>query len=235
MELDRYTCQARLLPSIIVLLPAWLGIAAWFPIEEATKVFAATAVVYLALAALVAQLGRDLGKRKEPSLFAEWGGSPTTQLLRHANTMLPSHLRLRYHEKLSTLCGVALPSCNAESANPAAADSVYDTCVRVLRERTRDRKEYRLVFSENVNYGFRRNLWGMKPAAVVVALLGLAGAGARICTDTVVGQAPPSTALVGVLVSALLLTWWVARITPSWVRLAAEAYAERLLGACEKL
>jgi hypothetical protein len=36
-------------------------------------------------------------------------------------------------------------------------------------------------------------------------------------------------------VSALLLAWWIARVKTSWVRLAADAYAERLLGVCEKL
>jgi hypothetical protein len=33
----------------------------------------------------------------------------------------------------------------------------------------------------------------------------------------------------------LLLTWWVGRITPRWVKLAGDAYAERLLAVCETL
>ena len=33
---------------------------------------------------------------------------------------------------------------------------------------SRDKAKYPLVFEENVNLGFRRNLWAMKPAAVVI-------------------------------------------------------------------
>jgi hypothetical protein len=235
MALDRYTYQARLLPSVIVLLPAWLVVGAWLPTDEATKAVASSAVIYVGLAALAAQFGRDLGKRKEPALFARWGGSPTTRMLRHADSTLPTPLRARYHEKLSALCGVTLPTPQAEAVEPAAADSAYETCARSLRERTRDRKKFRLVFSENINYGFRRNVWAMKPGGIAIALLGSLGCALRILADTVVEQAPSVNAIMGVLVSVILLTWWLVRITPSWVKLAAEAYGERLLGATEKL
>jgi hypothetical protein len=32
-----------------------------------------------------------------------------------------------------------------------------------------------------------------------------------------------------------MLVWWLLRITSNWVRLAAFAYAERLLGTCDTL
>jgi len=42
-------------------------------------------------------------------------------------------------------------------------------------------------------------------------------------------------ALVCATLNLLFLLGWVIWFTPDWVRIAADAYAERLLAACEKL
>jgi hypothetical protein len=56
-----------------------------------------------------------------------------------------------------------------EAADVALAEAAYASCTDTLRELSRDKPKYPLVFEENVNLGFRRNLWAMKPAAVVIA------------------------------------------------------------------
>lgn len=38
------------------------------------------------------------------------------------------------------------------------------------------RQGFDLIFKENVNYGFRRNLWGMKPVEIVVAIVSVVAA-----------------------------------------------------------
>ena len=40
-----------------------------------------------------------------------------------------------------------------------------------LREATRDTSRFPLVFAENANYGFRRNLWGLRPIGTGVAVV----------------------------------------------------------------
>ena len=40
-----------------------------------------------------------------------------------------------------------------------------------VREETRDHTAYPLLFSENITYGFRRNLAGLKPTALVCNLV----------------------------------------------------------------
>lgn len=42
-------------------------------------------------------------------------------------------------------------------------------------------------------------------------------------------------ALFAGIPTAMMLTWWIFRITPAWVRTAADAYAFRLLETCELL
>src|SRR5215471_7149337 len=129
---------------------------------------------YCGLSMLIAQLGRDLGKKKEPGLFERWKGKPTTYMLRHRGT-LNKAIRARYHEKLSIFLRIIIPDAKQEEADPAAADEIYDSCVIYLREKTRDPEKFRLVFSDNIDYGFRRNLWAMKPAGVILSLVGSVG------------------------------------------------------------
>jgi hypothetical protein len=52
--------------------------------------------------------------------------------------------------------------------------------VRVLRERTRDRKRFRLVFEEVANYGFRRNLWGHRSLGITATVVSLVAASVTI-------------------------------------------------------
>src|ERR1700693_4724508 len=95
-HLDRYTYQARLLPALIAFTPVGFAIAVWFPGEAATWNWLGTLFISLGLAALLSQLGRDRGKRKESWLFQQWGGIPTTRMLSHRVSKLNSLTLKRY-------------------------------------------------------------------------------------------------------------------------------------------
>ena len=197
--------------------------------------------------ALLAQIGRDRGRKKQSALWKSWGGSPTIQLLRFRDS--PNQVMLaRWRAKLTGLWGQVLPTAEEEARDPTAADQQYEAAASFLREATRDTSRFPLVFAENVNYGFRRNLWGLKPYGFVFAILAAAAswglfllsAGlptAEPWLDTVVTD--PSGAIITRLAGSVLNTaavvLWVFFITSGWVRTAAEAYAQRLLGALDTL
>ena len=96
---DEYELRARLRPALLVSLPLALAAASWYPDFPGLKIVLGFAV-YCGFAALLAQLGRDQGKKKEARLFAEWGGTPTTQLLRHRDGQLDATTKERYHRAL---------------------------------------------------------------------------------------------------------------------------------------
>ena len=182
------------------------------------------------------QLGRDLGKRKEARLFRSWDGKPTTRMLRHRDSTFDHHTKARYHQKLDKLLpAIKVPSPRAEKGNPEAADTVYESCVKYLLEATRDKKKHALIFEANVSYGFRRNFWGMKSAGIAISILGLLSSTANVVYGYSESARISATSISAVAICGLLFMWWLFRITPKWVRLAGDAYAERLLSACEIL
>jgi hypothetical protein len=232
---DPYTVRARLLPALITALPLGIATLAWFPKGVLGWGAVWALVAWSGGTFLLSEFGRDAGKRKEPRLFASWGGKPTTRLLRHqgaANRPLVA----RRHAKLAALTGIAMPIVEAEAADPRAADEIYEAWCTTLRGRTRDRKQFDLIFTENCSYGFRRNLWGMKPLGIGLALAGLIAVALIPWVDPS-ARIPPrvGTVIVTGGINAILFLGWLFVIRPGWVRTPADAYAERLLEASDRL
>jgi len=232
---DEYSFKARLIPAFLVLLPIAIAAWAWLQDFSPSWKLLGEIIVYCGGTFLLAQLGRDLGRRKEKDLFSAWGGKPTTRILRHRQSTLDGITLNRYHQKLGGMLSIEFPSKELEVADKKKADELYEAAVRVLLERTRDKGQFPLVFKENVNYGFRRNLWGMKPAAIAICSLSLLAGFAPVVLAASGGMPIPPTGIISTVCNAVLLTWWIVRITPGWVRLPAEAYALRLLASSEQL
>ncbi len=238
MELpfDKYTYRARLLPSLLTFLPAAFAATVWFPGQEATWKVLGLVFVSSGLATLLSHFGRDLGKRKESELFKMWGGVPTTMLLSHRFTIFNAITLGRYHAKLETLLPeLQIPDLANERSNPARATEVYGSCTAFLRERTRDQKAFPVVLAENINFGFRRNLYGWKPIGLIAASLGVLSCVIFTSTNLRAEQSVLLFGLIGAVVSGVLLLLWLFVIRPEWVRLAADAYAERLIRSLDAL
>lgn len=233
--IDKYTFRARLQPALLVALPLGLTTMAWFPAGVAGWDILWGLIVWSGGTALLAQIGRDRGKAKEPKLFEQWGGKPSTGLLRHRDA--PNKVSLaRYHQKIGQLLpGSRIPTHEEERHDPRAADEVYEACVAFLLEKTRAKKEFPLVFEENCNYGFRRNLWGMKPLGIAIAFGGTAAILGLIILNYFKNTPIAPTVVLAGSGNLLLLLGWLFWFTPPWVKIAADAYAARLLAACEKL
>jgi hypothetical protein len=229
---DLYVRRARLQPALLVALPIALAVLAYFPTGVVGWGILWSLLVWCGGTALLAQIARDPGKRKEPELLARWGGKPTTRLLRHRDASNKALLARRHAKLAALISGQVMPTVEEESSSPTRADDIYDSCTAFLRAKTEDRKSFPLVFEENCNYGFRRNLWGMKPLGIFTAVAG----SLTILSGVILRLVPlqPLPILCGTL-DILFVVIWVGWITPSWVRIAADSYAERLLAVCDSL
>ena len=157
-------------------------------------------------------------------------------IFRHAHKRFDSITKARYHKRLAALVkGAKAPTPDEEQANPAAADEVYSAWSHYLRSNTRDTKKYPLLFQENVSYGYRRNVWGLRPFGIAVSLVCALVVGGRL-SFIYKGTGQIEQELAGALaVSLLFLALWLFRFTSDWVRVPANAYAERLAESLEAI
>lgn len=232
--MDEYDRGARIYPALLAVLP----ISITFLILGVTSATWWTGLSGLVLASglwgLVAQMGRYPGKKMEPSLWKSWGGPPTTVLLRHREG---NRVRVaRLHERLAAITQLTFPSAEDEQRDPDGADETYEAAAAELREATRDQTRFPLVFKENCNYGYRRNVLGLKPWAIGSCVLAACLTAVVLIFDQPdflkVDDGLGVTLILMDLIGALA---WSKLVTPEWVRQPAFAYAERLLESSRDL
>ena len=234
--MDQYDRRARLTPALLVLLPGALTVVALAPHAALGWSGGIALVVQAGGSFLLAQLVGDIGKRKEPTLFESFGGRPTERMLCHEHATNRILLAER-HRRLATLFPkVKIPTPAAEKNDKQAALEIYTACVDKIRAQARaNRERFPHVHRENIHYGFRRNLWGLKPYGIIVTLVALVVVTAEIAGLLMVREQIRTTMPVIAGIEVLVLIVWTFVVTRDWVRRAAVLYAERLLEALDTI
>jgi hypothetical protein len=227
---DSYDRNARLYPALIAASPVTLLAFILFGAEHWWSGLIGLAVA-TGVHFLIVQFVGDMGVRLQSNLWNAWGGAPTSQLLRWREH--PRRKIENRHSTVSRVTGLRLATSTEEQESGDDADEGYEEAVRVLRELTRDRVTFPRVRADLENYGFRRNLLGLKPIGIAVAATAvLAGAGFAIWHWL---QLPTWAGLVVSIFGPIWLLLWILVISPDFVRPAANRYADALLGAAESL
>jgi hypothetical protein len=231
---DRYTCNARLYPSLLVIAPAVIAIVGiakpklswlhsfWIGLGTAGGLY------------WLSQLARDPGKALEARLWQAWGGAPSIAILRHRDSRIDPITKSRYHARLVELVtNTNAPTPESESTDLVAADVCYSAWSTFLRTATRDQKRFHLVFDELVSYGYRRNLLGLRPYGLASSVISCIGCGVFI--GLAINRTHDVFAALWLALSMdiLLLLFWFFRVSPGWVHTAAEHYAARLTEAVD--
>ncbi len=229
IEFNTYSLKARVYPSVIVLLPCFILAIVYVTNVELYYHYLTSFACFGIFSFVLSQIGRDNGKKKENRLFKYWGGKPTSMILRHSNDHLDIHTKKRFHAKLEqTIPYIKIPTHEEEMENLQAADAIYDSCTKWLISKTRDESRYSLLFKENINYGFRRNLWGMKTWAIgIIAICILVHS--FMITQKFTSIEIVKTKdwmLLGVFI--LFALFWLIMVNREWVKITAFSYAERL-------
>ncbi len=240
---DPYERQARLYPALLASLPMLTTVVLLYGPKASALTSAITIAVSCGGLYLMTNLCREFGKRLEDKLFQEWGGKPSTQLLRHRDSTIEAPTKKRYHAFLAVKINEAFPDALQETENPGRADGLYQSGVRWLLNHTRpdSGKNFDLLFKENIAYGFRRNALGIKPIGLIIAAGSILWTLAKEHTPGHPFIDLPSltqlseTATASLTVSIVMMSIWIVFITKTSVRTMAFTYAEMLLRTCDVL
>ncbi|RWD02219.1 MAG: hypothetical protein EOS58_22700 [Mesorhizobium sp.] len=235
--LDQYNIRARLFPAVLAIAPALafaLLAVSWNQLGL-TETLTTLAVMVLFFG--FSDLARRFGKRIEPSIFAALGGKPSVSILRYDDPTLDPMTKARYRNFLGASIGETPPTAESERQRPEEADAFYERCGNWLRENTRS-KSFKILFEENITYGFRRNLYGLKwpglllNAAIVLLCLVVLDQGGTPFTLSSIVHAKIFPVIVIAAIHAFYFAVWV-RKKP--VMAAAKQYARQLILSCEGL
>lgn len=231
--LDQYQLKAQLTPALLAIWPVTAAGFLWAPDASKAMTALSNAAISIGIIYFLMNVGRSKGRAVQRALVERWGGLPTTVALRHRSTEVSSALRERYHATLSAN-GFAMPSRDAEEKDPAAADDKYQAVTEWLPNQTSDSKKFYLLHVENRNYGFCRNMLGLKPIGLTIVLLILAINGVGIYLSWQSRHLKIEACMLeAVLLMAAVA--WTTLVTRSLVEAAAWAYAKQALASIEKL
>lgn len=239
--MDPYELRARFAPAVLTIMPVLIPVILLIPRISIVWTSICGLTLSCGGATMIGQLGRSRGKKLEPDLFAFWGGKPSVAMLRHRDSRIDAATKQRYHEFLSTTVPkLELATLEGELQQPEQADIGYEGANTYLLAHTRDVKKFSLLFKDNVAYGYRRNTWALKPWAITIGTLALVSLGVILfipwSIDFITTVRKNTFELAASFTYALAhLSIFSFYVNKQWVRVAAEAYATRLLESCDIL
>jgi hypothetical protein len=232
--LDSYALKARYYPALLATIPALVALA----ILISRAKFGLTAgVASLAIPVLVfaaADIARRMGKRKEERIYAESGGKPSVTMLRYSDETFDPASKEHYRAFLSSKINRPVPTEQQEQDDPKTVDAFYERCGTWLRENTRGKK-FSVLFAENVTYGYRRNLYGLKWPALLANLALVMLCGFLLYRTGVLDSEDETTIALLIVVAlaavhSLFMGFGVSRHS---VIEASRTYARQLILSCE--
>ena len=222
--LDPYNIRARLSPSIILLGPIALTLFFCFESVYNATSSAVSLVILFAMTNYVPILQRRLSKRNMlPDNYA-------ARLLQWDNTEIDKLSKQRYYEKLASL-----DSSFSIFRKPSDTKKFKDCCesaVIYLRNNTRDNH---LVYEENINCGFCKNMLIDKPIGITINIV--------LATLTflyswmVSGQiaAISHKNWFSICINLLFVIFWIFAINKKMLEESAKRYAYTLITSIDSL
>lgn len=222
---DRYEIKARLLPALLsclVLVPPVAALSSsaldWFygsSIAGGTAVLGAVALAYTASAA---------GRRYERKLWPRWPyDAPTNRWLHPNDTHCSQEQKLIWYEAIRNLLGLDISRTVAQG-DQDNVELVINDAVRALRHEFRLTKLDGLLSTHNEDYGFSRNLAGLRVFWLPWSIVSTAAVwGSYLMLNTELAWA-----MIGSIAQVMCLCIFFG--LPGYVRQRADRYAESFFG-----
>ena len=221
--INPYVRTARLVPGLLLVLgPIALGIGASASERPGiTALRIATFGIGLPLA--LTEWVHRRGQRLQVRVWAKWGGNPVEAMLREEG-----RIARRRRDALAAATGLPVLDPQHQDFEEAISNAV-----RQLITATRDAAQYPLVFAENKNYGFARNLFALRPTGIWISALSVAIGIALLAASTRLEELSTLGTTLGCMVAVGAVVFWLFYPSEKRVRATANDYRDRLLEALD--
>ena len=226
---DRYEIKARLMPALLSCLVAIPGVAALFSLGIPNWVanLSAGGAVAVVLVIGLSYGSSMAGRKYEARLWPRWPhDAPTNTWLHPDNSVKSTDQKHVWYGAIERLTGLNITQA-AMGDDKQYLDSIIDDAVVALRPQLRALRQIevgRLLAIHNEDYGFNRNLAGLRPVWFSTSIISaIVSWGGYIVLGTWLGW---GIAAIVILVLVILLFFNL----PSYVRQCADRYAESFFG-----
>ena len=227
---DQYERKARFLPAVLSLIPLLPASAAWGgPFVEWLKLVLGGAGIGAVVAVGLSHLASAMGNQIQATLWPRWPhDAPTNRWLHPDEGKASKQQRELWYASLKRLVGVDIRGAVASGEE---VEATINDAVSALRALLWDRTEAQRLRMHNVDYGFARNITGMRPIWMTFLVAGTAGCWVSYF---VVGDEALLWAIVSTVLAMVLIPIGVW-VLPDYVRTRAVYYAESFFGALTSL
>lgn len=231
---DGYTVRARIVPALIAGLPSLAFLFVSVPWDSFGLSNAIVLTMGFILLYAFADLARSRGKKVEAKLDTR----QSPELWHRADRQIPQISKDIYRTFIASVLNHPAPSEHDERTDPARADDFYLSAGNWLRDATRDRRKFKILYDELLTYGFRRNLLGLKPVALAMnALVAAALAALFYVRPSYFYDINHADVKFYVLVTATLCHsfYMIFAVGKTGVKEASATYGRQLILSCELL
>jgi hypothetical protein len=221
---DPYERKGRLSPACIAILPAIVlilslntGNESWVPKLLATSGVGGVLIIGLA------QFASAAGNRFSDKFWPPKGGLPTLRWLRPGDAGHSTAQKHQWYAAIKQLTGLDI--AQTLDAKPTEEVSIIEDATRQIRAKLRGKAVARMVDLHNLEYGFARNLAGLR-----WVMLGFAAVGAAGCA---VAWNSGHRSAWGSLINGVLLVFAISMFIwlPGYVERAGIRYSESFFAA----
>ena len=229
---DKYNIRARISVGVIVVSPLLVQVQLVIPNLNGLSTTAVLIFIAVCLCNLLVIIPRVSNDRITKSCFGD--ELPTERLLQPADCSIDDITKQRYYGFLrKSIRGISFDTSDEEKLRNSIISSVA-----WLRSNTRDKTKFPLIYEENINYGFARNLYGLKRYGVLISVVSMIVDMAILViekTAIYTNRFSLAGASISFVISVLFLLMWVIVVKEELVRFCGEKYARELLSACDYL
>jgi len=172
---DPYELRARVAPTIIIILPLIIMIFSIIQIPESLVSAIISLGIFFFVVYSVSFVVRELGHKLQKELWEQWGGAPSSLIMRCEDPRLNFELKKQIYKKIEKKYKIKLPRQDDQKDHPniflKSIEDVFNRVRTDLHEKSKDERWEK----QNAEYGFLRNLAGSRLLWCIISLIGIFG------------------------------------------------------------